>query len=212
MGNSISKIQNSLSNRKKKNRFEATLILILIGLLSVILSYFLDRAGLKILYIRYPICLVFSYLVFIFSFWLWIRYVIKDVSTKKYYAENNSQNPKRKNTTQSDSWWGGIDLDLDIGELGVFLVIIAAIILGILFVATLPGILIEVISNEIIVLYVFSKLEIIDDGKVFIGIIKNSWIFFTILMVIVLGWSIVVSLIYPDATKFGDVVKEVFKR
>jgi len=204
------KVSRILQKQKKRIRFETSIILALVISSGWLCSVFLFHLGLQPLWARYLLSATIGYCSFLVIYWLWMKYIITDISENmKEYAEEKVTYQDKKPGWDFDL---GFPDSVDLEAIGVFIGIIAILLVSGFVIFMAPAMLIDFLTSEIILVFLIKKVSSIDEKAVFLNILKNTYIAFLVLCGIIVLWALSLQAFFPGQDSFSSVVSEFFRR
>jgi len=204
------KVTRVLEKQKNRIRFETSIILALVISFGWLCSVILFHLGLQPLWVRYLLSVTIGYSSFLLLYWFWMKYIINDISENmKKHDEDAIPTKNKRNGWDFDL---GFSDGFDLEAIGIFVGIIAIVLVSGFVLIMAPAILIDFLTSEIILVFLFKKVSSIDEKAVFLNILKNTYIAFLVLCGIILIWAVALQVYFPGQDSFSSIVSEFFRQ
>jgi len=199
-----------VEKQKRRIRFETSVLLALVLLAGWGCSVALHRGGFHPLWARYLVCVLVAYALFVVLYWVWMKYIITDLSANRKKLEKEpSAGEKDKSVWDFDfGFFDGFDFEI----LGLFLGILAIAVVAVFVVFTAPAMLLDFVTTEAILVFVGKRVSPMDDKVVVMTILKNTAIPVLVLCGIMVVWAIILQACFPGQDSFSAVVVEFFRQ
>lgn len=204
------KIQNILQSYASLHRFELFVVIFFTSGLCWLISFALYHSGLNVLWIRYAISLLLSYMTLSYLLLIWLHTIASRIS-KKFSLEEPT---KAKSEERGGSGWdiSGIEkiFDAEAEGISLFIIVIAIllIVLAIVGILIAPYFLAELFTSEVAIILMFNKYKKLHLNLTYSGIIKYTLLPFLAFCTVVVVLALVTGYQYPHAETFMEVWKE----
>jgi hypothetical protein len=204
--------------RRRFPRLALGLVLALTGLAGFGFSFFLLKAGLGAMWLRYPIAVLGAYAVFLLLMRCWVEIEQSQINPEDPEVlealEKGAPEPLR--TQSSNSWLDGLDLpNVDIfdadGCLPVILigVVIALVAMVIVALIGAPVLLAEVLIDLLLAGILYRRLKRAADEHWLGTCIRKTWIFVLCTAGLLLVAGLCLSFAAPDAHSIGPALEKL---
>lgn len=184
------------------------LIVVLTGLVGFFASYTLLQLELEELWLRYPLAVGIAYLAFLFFLGCWV--LTRDDSLSNLIDDVRFELPEIAKSIDASSFG-----DIDLAELGLVALIIAALI-GIAIAAawiiwSSPILFAELILDTAIASGLYPRLKGVEGYSWLKTAVRHTiWPFLTIAVLFTIGGA-AMQLCVPEAKSIGEVVMHYYK-
>lgn len=204
------KIQEILKNYSFLHRFELFVIIFFASGLCWLISFTLYRFGLNILWVRYAISLLLSYLTLSYLLLIWLHTIASRISKKFSFEEPT----KTKSEERAGSGWdiSGIEkiFDAEAEGISLYVIVIAIllIVLAIVGIFIAPYFLAELFTSEVAIILMLNKYKKLHLNLTYSGVVKYSLLPFLVFFIVVVVLALVTGYQYPHAETFIEVWKQ----
>lgn len=197
------------------------LIVCATGAAAFLFSFLLLKAGLTIMYARYPLAIGLAYLVFLVLLRLWLNYESSATAADAFdvgdgftqipdaVASSLERGADSGGATAGDAAAGAFDLD----ELLFVIIAVAALAAGLLVclyvVWSAPALLAEVLVDGVVMSRIYKKLKVGGQSYWVFGALRRTWIPAVLVALFFALAGFAMQRIEPNARSIGQVISYV---
>lgn len=194
-------------------RFQMLLIVIMTGSAGFLTSWYLLKAGIFNMGIRYGVSVIAGYIAFLFLIWLWMmihgRDYHRDISNK---GEESLPNTKDEHDFPVDLGAELVDPSI-VADEGCFVVVLLfglliAVVWTVFNIITIaPVLMTEVVVDGVLMTIIYRQIRKSGPENWLIPVFKRTYKYVCIILILftLCGWLF--SVIYPKAHTIGDVLR-----
>jgi hypothetical protein len=190
-------------------KYELYLLMIVVGSLTWVFSYFAYKLGLSNILIRYPLSMIFSYAIFLPLFYILLKIWLRRIKT--LYEANQTIHDKEFNN-MNDLEGADVIPDFDILGIIITVVFFCALFVITYFVNAIPGFVEELIITELSVLFFGKYLLSVNDDFSFFIVFKHTTKIYLIIFMAVLFLSFILHIIFPEQNTIKEMFLSIFRK
>lgn len=217
-----------LIERLESPRLQMMVIVALTGATGLLASYVMLVAGLRAMWLRYPLAVVVAYLAFLGILWLWLRASRDDNDQGEVAADtvdiaidaSYSYDPGGSGSNSADS--SGPDFDLDVGgvdldegaPIALVIGLIVAVVVAVAaacwamfaIVGAAPVLFAELVVDAALARGLYLRVRAIDRGRHWLrtAIARTVWRFAAVAALFSIAGAVLAWLV-PGADSIGDI-------
>lgn len=195
------KVEKAVNSLKLTIRIESFVLFALALGASTAVSWGLHLLGVTWMWQRYLVAGIVGYLAFLGLYRLWLVWISQRIRQEMIF-------PTRPKPKKSGDWGDGVDLPFpDLDELGVWLGVIALAVAAAGFVLWSPGLLLDLLTGEVLMAFLFNQLKGGTAQPVTEKLILKTWPWATLLIGLLVLWALALGWLVPGAGSFGEALK-----